>query len=274
VAKEFNLSQCSAFQIRLAGAKGVLMVNPKLIGRYVKLRRSQVKFVQKDFDLNVVRCATFSQGFLNRQLIILLSALGVPDEVFMKLQANCRSDNSVKCLYKKMVDKAKKARSCYSKKKGKQRYFENLSELLSISLGPSKWFEDILKAALLVNFDLSNDPIFSSILYSLEMSSFLNMKKKARILVPDSCVLIGVVDDQGILEEKEIFVQIKRDNFQDKKKKELWDDIARAFKDDDEEGGKKFYSQEAQIIEGNVIVTRNPCTHPGDVRVLTAVDKH
>jgi RNA-dependent RNA polymerase len=27
-----------------------------------------------------------------------------------------------------------------------------------------------------------------------------------------------------------------------------------------------------QILQGSVIVTRNPCTHPGDVRFLQAVD--
>jgi hypothetical protein len=34
----------------------------------------------------------------------------------------------------------------------------------------------------------------------------MNIKKKARILVPDSCVLIGVIDDKGILEENEVYV--------------------------------------------------------------------
>jgi hypothetical protein len=37
--------------------------------------------------------------------------------------------------------------------------------------------------------------------------------KKSRILVPKSAVLIGVVDEYGILESDEVFVQIKRDNF-------------------------------------------------------------
>ena len=28
-----------------------------------------------------------------------------------------------------------------------------------------------------------------------------------------------------------------------------------------------------QVMLGDVLVTRNPCTHPGDLRVLTAVDR-
>lgn len=50
------------------------------------------------------------------------------------------------------------------------------------------------------------------------------MKNKSRILLPDSCCLIGVVDQDGLLEENQIFVQIRRDNtlqpIQDKKSKD------------------------------------------------------
>ena len=39
------------------------------------------------------------------------------------------------------------------------------------------------------------------------------LKKKARILIPDAAVLMGVIDEDGYLEEDEVFVQLKRDNF-------------------------------------------------------------
>ena len=29
----------------------------------------------------------------------------------------------------------------------------------------------------------------------------------------------------------------------------------------------------AEIIEGKVLITRNPCTHPGDIRLLESVDR-
>jgi RNA-dependent RNA polymerase len=50
------------------------------------------------------------------------------------------------------------------------------------------------------------DPVMSSILYSMQLNQFMNLKKKARILLPDSCVLIGVIDPTGTLAENEIFV--------------------------------------------------------------------
>lgn len=32
-------------------------------------------------------------------------------------------------------------------------------------------------------------------------------------MIPESCTLIGVVDETGLLEENEVFIQIRRDNF-------------------------------------------------------------
>jgi hypothetical protein len=54
--------------------------------------------------------------------------------------------------------------------------------------------------------DYMNDPIMSSIMYTMQLNQYLNLRKKARILLPDSCVLIGVIDPTGTLEENEIFV--------------------------------------------------------------------
>jgi hypothetical protein len=66
----------------------VLVVNQNteefLENKAVLLRESQIKFPSKNLSLDIVRCATYSQGFLNRQIIILLNCLGVPKEYFMK----------------------------------------------------------------------------------------------------------------------------------------------------------------------------------------------
>lgn len=37
-AKKFNYAKCSAFQIRIAGAKGVLMIKPGMQGCQIALR--------------------------------------------------------------------------------------------------------------------------------------------------------------------------------------------------------------------------------------------
>lgn len=42
-------------------------------------------------------------------------------------------------------------------------------------------------------------------------------------MIQDSCVLIGVVDETGLLEEDEVYVQLRRDNFTKKNIKDFWD---------------------------------------------------
>ena len=44
-------------------------------------------------------------------------------------------------------------------------------------------------------FRIENEPIFESILHTMVLGLALNLKKKARIKIRDSCVLIGVIDE-------------------------------------------------------------------------------
>ena len=57
-------------------------------------------------------------------------------------------------------------------------------------------------------FRIDKEPIFDAILLNMVLGNSVNLKKKARIKVKDSCVLMGVIDERGILEEGEIFVRI------------------------------------------------------------------
>ena len=103
----------------------------------------------------------------------------------------------------------------------------------------------------------------------MQLNQYLSIKKKCRILLPDSCVLMGVVDPTGTLEENEIFIQIRKDSFSvhrhgyGAKKREKRMEEAEAVSSID---------SIHKVIEGDVLVTRNPCTHPGDIRRLKCVD--
>lgn len=55
---------------------------------------------------------------------------------------------------------------------------------------------------------MMKEPIFEAILQNMVLGNSVNLKKKARIKIKDSAVLMGVVDEQGILNEGEIFVKI------------------------------------------------------------------
>ncbi|KAI0225425.1 hypothetical protein L0F63_001438 [Massospora cicadina] len=71
-----------------------------------------------------------------------------------------------------------------------------------------------------------------------------DLKTRTRIQVPKGTLLLGVADELGVLKEDEIFVRCtdpERPNI-------------------------------LTVVEGDCIVTRNPCFHPGDIRVVRAVN--
>ena len=77
----------------------------------------------------------------------------------------------------------------------------------------------------------------------------MNLRQKARIYVPFGTVLIGGIDELGVLREGQVFLQVRRNP-----RGEL-----------DREGS-------FDRVIGPVMVTKHPVMHPGDTRVLEAVD--
>ena len=81
----------SVFQVRLLGCKGVLVLNPFLV-KGVEIRKSMEKFkwlLPEPFPLGVVDkgfSKPYEVGSLNKQFILLLSALGIKDDVFLNKQ--------------------------------------------------------------------------------------------------------------------------------------------------------------------------------------------
>ena len=60
---------------------------------------------------------------------------------------------------------------------------------------------------------MEREPIFESILSEMVLVTAVNLKKKARIKVKKSCVLIGVIDETGTLNEGEVFIKIQKNSF-------------------------------------------------------------
>ena len=70
--------------------------------------------------------------------------------------------------------------------------------MLKIGLAQTRFLSTPFKKAIASGKDLSKEPLFNNIIHTFEMTTTQNLKKKARILVPDSCTLIGVVDETGL----------------------------------------------------------------------------
>ncbi|CAF5149225.1 unnamed protein product, partial [Rotaria sp. Silwood1] len=78
----------SAYQIRMAGCKGVVIIDPEstLDQFYIKFRPSMRKFYYDEWDLDICEESRPIPTRLNNQIITLLSDLGIVDSIFLELQ--------------------------------------------------------------------------------------------------------------------------------------------------------------------------------------------
>jgi len=224
---ETYMSSC--FQFRLGGHKGVLVVSPELTNCEIQMRESQMKFWSPHKDLEIIRCSQFASASLNRQLIQVMSSLGVPDDFFLEKLKQILGDFSA------AVSDQSKAQ-----------------ELLTKHIDPNHM---TLEIANLVRggFMKTKEPFVISLMHLWRAWTIKYLKEKAKITIDDGAFLLGVVDETASLKGfyhdtedvlPEIFCQVTDVNT----------DLPR-------------------VITGPVIVARNPSLHPGDVRLVEAVDR-
>lgn len=96
-----------------------------------------------------------------------------------------------------------------------------------------------------VGFLKRQDPFIKNLLTLFKLQMLEELSKKARIYVPKGAYLLGVCDEMGVLDEGEIFVQVSSAENPTKR----------------------------TVVEGKCMVVRCPCFHPGDVRVVRAVNR-
>ncbi|KAI3883153.1 hypothetical protein MKW92_030412 [Papaver armeniacum] len=213
----------SAFQIRYGGYKGVVAVDPRSLKK-LYLRPSMRKFKSKVTKLDVLSWSKFQPCFLNRQVISLLSTLGVSDYVFEKKQKE-----AVDQLDSILTDPLK------------------AYEALEI-MSPSET-TNILKEMLLCGYNPDQEPFLSMMLQTFA----------TRIFVPKGRSMMGCLDETATLEYGQVFVQVSRIG-----RNKLCGDSFSMLNGNG--------PAETILVLGKVVVAKNPCLHPGDMRVLQAVN--
>ncbi|KAJ6768835.1 RNA-dependent RNA polymerase [Salix koriyanagi] len=222
----------SAFQIRYAGYKGVVAVDPTS-SKKLSLRKSMFKYESENTKLDVLAHSKYQPCFLNRQLITLLSTLGVPDHNFERKQRE-----AVDQLDAILTDPLRA---------------QEALELMSPGENTN-----ILKEMLLCGYQPDAEPFLSMMLQTFRALKLLELRTKTRIFIPNGRSMMGCLDETRTLEYGQVFVQFSGSGY-----RHLYDSSV-MFSD---RGQGQSY-----LIKGSVVVAKNPCLHPGDVRILEAVD--
>ncbi|MCJ1473449.1 hypothetical protein MMC13_002100 [Lambiella insularis] len=230
----------SVFQFRLGGAKGVLTVCADAKMREIHLRPSQYKFHALHTGLEVIRWSQFSAAHLNRQLITVLSALGVPDLVFVKMLKKQLSS-----LAQAMTDE----RMALS--------------LLQKEIDPNQ-MTLALAGMVLDGFQKVQEPFMLSLLQLWRAWSIKYLKEKAKIVVHQGAVLLGCVDETGTLRGHHEYLQHLRCHVSEKERIQSLPEVFVQL--------SKGIHGKPQVITGPMLLARNPSLHPGDIRVVHGVD--
>ncbi|EEF46969.1 RNA-dependent RNA polymerase 6 [Ricinus communis] len=222
-----------AYQIRYAGCKGVVACWPAHIdGIRLSLRVSMNKFHSNHTTLEICSWTRFQPGFLNRQIITLLSTLDVPDEIFWKMQIV-------------MVSKL-------------NQMFMDADVAFDVVTASCAEQGNTAAIMLSAGFNPKTEPHLCGMLTCIRAAQLWGLREKTRIFVPSGRWLMGCLDELGVLEHGQCFIQVSNPSLESC----FWKHGSRFS-----ESKKKL-----QVVKGTVVVAKNPCLHPGDIRILEAVD--
>ncbi|XP_059275251.1 RNA-dependent RNA polymerase 6-like [Lycium ferocissimum] len=230
---QLSVNPPCAYQIRYAGCKGVIACWPaKNDSILLSLRPSMKKFDSNHTILEICSWTRLLPGFLNRQIVILLSSLDVKNEIFWEMQKEMLSR-----LDKILVDS------------------DVAFDIITASCGEAGNTAAIMLSA---GFKPQSEPHLRRMLASIRAAQLGDLRNKARIFVPLGRWLMGCLDELGELEQGQCFVQVSSPSLENCFAKH----------------GPKFVDikKNLQVIKGLVVIAKNPCLHPGDVRILEAVD--
>ncbi|KAL2757784.1 hypothetical protein ACRALDRAFT_2025500 [Sodiomyces alcalophilus JCM 7366] len=229
----------SAVQFRMGGCKGVLAVWPEAKGLEVHVRRSQEKFKAQFNGLEIIRCARYATATLNRQTITILTCLGVPAKNFLDM------------VHRQVAEYASSIHDQYAAVGLLERHIDENQIAL------------MLKE--LINYGFMDpqiqEPAVLTFLQLWRAWSMKNLREKARVVVDQSAFVLGCVDETGTLRGHSVATE-KRGGPNN------LNELPQIFLQIPDRHTSSGY----RPVEGVCIVGRNPSLHPGDIRVVQAVD--
>ncbi|KAM3314643.1 hypothetical protein ACQJBY_033446 [Aegilops geniculata] len=224
----------SAFQIRYGGYKGVVAVDPDSFRR-LSLRPSMKKFESKSTMFNITSWSKPQPCYMNREIISLLSTLGIRDKIFELMQQDDMRELD------EMLTNREAA----------------LSVLGKIGSTETKTASKML----LQGYEPSLEPYLLMILKAHQDNRLTDIRTRCKIHVPKGRVLIGCLDETDELNYGQVYIRITKNSKEQK------------------DNGQPYFSKDngedkTAVVVGKVAISKNPCLHPGDIRVLEAVYDH
>ncbi|KAI1392565.1 RdRP-domain-containing protein [Hypoxylon trugodes] len=230
----------SVFQFRLGGSKGILVQWPDVPFNEVHLRPSQNKFNSTSKGLEIIKSSRFSIATLNRQTINILSCLGVPDKVFEDMMKKQVAD------YELAMEDPRTAMQLLSKYVDQNGITTTMAQMIADG------------------FMLTQEPFFVTVLQVWRAWSMRLLREKARIVVDQGAFVFGCADETRTLRGH--FDNVKSSDKQDPNTlPQIFLQVPRVGANPGEQG-------EYTVITGICMLGRNPSLHPGDIRVVQAVD--
>ncbi|KAK4223301.1 RNA dependent RNA polymerase-domain-containing protein [Podospora fimiseda] len=182
----------TCFQIRWAGAKGMLTLDTRLPGNLIRIRPSMRKFVSKD-DHNLEICDLAWKPIplvLNRLLIKILEDMGAPGSWFLELQ-----EIEVERLRGVTLT-----------------VFNTAGFLHEKGFCQSVQLHKLLRQIDKMGLDYRTDTFLRNTIEALLLAELRLLKHKSRIPVQQGITLFGVMDETGFLEEGEIYIAYEPSN--------------------------------------------------------------
>lgn len=202
----------SAFQIRIGGIKGVISMAYQ--EDLLTIRKSMKKFPSNHNMIEVVNYNRPFPLYLNRLTVLILSHFGVKDEVFFELQqVNLRA-----CINAMVASRPQDALKFIKLKSFVAEQWINFAEKIVV------------------------EPFFKEIVRHHVIDTISQIANKVKIKVDEGRVLMGVLDETGILNYNQVYVHIVEDDL----------DIE---------------------LDCDIVLFRCPCVLPSDIRHLRATSK-